>query len=189
MKKYCIILLTLLCLAGVGGACREPDPWKDIEWRKEWFKKHIKTRYEINDASPDMVRAVEKYVSAFLSNPNSGEHERYILSEKEYAEIYWANLPEKWTGGTHLEPWDGWVIEQDRRPLGIKRLRHQLAKGPVEVLDFTFRRPPEQYNAVMIHFPGFVRMRDSNGKVLETDLVRAILEHRGQFKIVLFGPN
>ena len=60
----------------------------------------------------------------------------------------------------------------------------------MKVLRIPYRRDPEQYGEILLHYPGEIEVLElDTGKKTHVDFIRDIAEHQHRFKVSQVGPD
>lgn len=177
------LILTVHC----GGDRTALDVWADAEYKAAFVAKHRKNKYTIENGSATREEAAQRVLDAFCAE--DGDPERWIFNESEHREILWPNLPAADQPGAVNNPDAYWEVIQTLTSVVWPRM--QSWRGTcMKITRLSFRRDPEQYGEILLHYPGEIDVREvKSGKKLNIGFIRVIAEHQNRFKVSQVGPD
>jgi hypothetical protein len=180
-RRICCVLALTVWLTACDA--KSENPWRDPEFRRSYLSENIKSNYTITRLTPSPEEAVAALVEAASGEANASL-DCCLMNQAEIERILWPNLPDTYTGNIYLSPDDYWRAEDAMRISFVPDLRRLSASGMWTVQSITWAQPPQQLNALRLHFPDEVVLRSAQGGRSETlDYIGVILEHNGGYKV------
>lgn len=175
------ILALTVCITACDS--KPENPWRDPDFRRSYLAENIKSNYTISRLNPSPEEAVAALLEA-AGGEASQSLDCCLMTQAEIERILWPNLPDAYTGNIYLTPDDYWRAEDAMRISFVPELRTLATSGRWNVQSITWSQSPRQLNALRLHFPEQVVLRDArSGRSATVDYIGVIVEHNGGYKV------
>ena len=190
-RATCLVVVALLFSHCDGEASTVPNAgpeWSNAEYKAAYVNEHRRAKYDIEHTSASAQSAIQKTLNAFCQA--DGRPEQTVFNETEHRQILWPNLPASDAPGPMNNPDEYWKVVKTLRSVAWDRAVH-LRDHCVRVQEIRYRRAPEVYGALRVHFPGEVLVQEvaPDGRRYVIEYIRDVVEHRGRYKVSQIAPD
>lgn len=166
-------------------ACGGRKDWSSSKFRADYLNARRADSYPYKALQPSLEAAALALANQLSSNGSPGDT---ILSETEFLDMYWPNLPEQYNNLPHTTPQSALSVFVAMRDAALSAASVDFYGETWTKAEISFRAAPEDYGAVRAHFPETVVFISASGRKLETTIINVILEHKSEFKVARLAP-
>jgi len=133
---------------------------------------------------PSLEALAEAVVTA-LEDSSVERLTSFCLTEQEYRDILWANLPEQETRGMPIEKAWGWV-SRDVHKCSL-RYMDDFGGSSLKLISVTPPQEVRSYLEIKVHRALRIKVSANGAEPEEWRLLNVILEYKGWFKVIAYN--
>lgn len=137
---------------------------------------------------PNMFPSLEALAEAIVEAIQDSSLEKlqsYCLTEQEYREILWANLPEAEVRSMPVEKAWSWVKRDVEK--SILRYTSDFGKHQLKIVKQTPPQEVRAYPNIKVHRAFRITVSDRGAEPEEWRLMNVVLEYKGWYKIIAYN--
>lgn len=167
MNQFTIIALVCACI--VLGGCRSSGPSEPAP---------------LPNMFPSLEAMAEGVVEA-IQDSSLERLQSFCLTEQEYSEILWANLPEQEVRNMPVEKAWGWVKRDVEK--ASRRYIDDFGNHQLKIVKLTSPQEVRSYPNIKVHRAFRITVSDRGAEPEEWRLLNVILEYKGWFKVITYN--
>ncbi|MBX7057736.1 MAG: hypothetical protein K1X75_06685 [Leptospirales bacterium] len=179
-----LLLAAVVLLAA--GFCRRGDDWRSAEYRRRYIADRRAAPLEFQGLQPTAEQAALTLARQLAAGGAPGGA---LLSEQEYTDCYWPNLPASYTDRPELSPASALAAYVSMRDVILSVEGPEFAGADWVKASISWRRPPDTFGVIRLHYPDVIQFTAGNGRKHQTRSFNVILEYKQQFKVAGLSPG
>ena len=161
------------------------DEQKQIYLDKKQLRSEVKQSYKIANASSNRAEAIIDFLK---EGSKKGEIKEYdhLFTDKELREIYLPNITETKVLIANTTIAKAMYILKLRKQIGVNKILQTVYKKKFKLKKIFWRKKIREVNEIKFHIIDGVLV-EIDGNTYEIEAMKAVLEHKGQFKLCIVG--